>query len=37
KADGIVTDDELTPLVFQENQLIGKGRSFLSELKDRLK
>lgn len=37
KADGIVTDDELTPLVFQENQLIGKGRNFLFELKDRLK
>lgn len=33
KADGIVTDDELTPLVFEENRLIGKGRSFLLNLK----
>jgi len=37
KADGIVTDDELTPLVFEENLLIGKGRDFLFELKDRMK
>ena len=37
KADGIVTDDELTPLVFEENRLIGKGRKFLFEFKDRLK
>jgi hypothetical protein len=35
KADGIITDDELTPLVFEEDLLIGKGRSFLVELKDR--
>lgn len=37
KADGIVSDDELTPLVFEENRLIGKGRGFLFELKDRVK
>ncbi len=37
KADGIITDDELTPLVFEEGRLIGKGRSFLFELKDRKK
>ena len=37
KADGVVTDDELTPLVFEENRLIGKGREFLFELKDRMK
>ena len=37
KADGIVTDDELTPLVFEEGRLIGKGVSFLSGLKDKLK
>ena len=37
KADGVITDDELTPLVFEEDRLIGKGRSFLFGLKDRLK
>ena len=37
KADGVVTDDELTPLVFEENRLIGKGVSFLSEFKDGFK
>ena len=37
KSDGIVTDDELTPLVFEEDRLIGKGRNFLFELKDKLK
>jgi hypothetical protein len=37
KADGLVTDDELTPLVFEENRLVGKDRKFLFELKDKLK
>jgi len=29
-ADGAVTDDELTPLVFDEGKLIGWGNSFLN-------
>ncbi|MBN1870112.1 MAG: DUF3192 domain-containing protein [Candidatus Omnitrophica bacterium] len=37
KADGIVTSDELTPLVFEENRLIGIGQGFLAELNGRLK
>lgn len=28
KADGVISDDELTPLVFQDNKLIGKGWEF---------
>ena len=31
RADGVVSDDELTPLVFQDNKLIGKGWDFLNE------
>jgi hypothetical protein len=31
KADGIVSDDELTPLVFQSDKLVGKGWDFLNE------
>jgi hypothetical protein len=31
KQDGAITDDELTPLVFKENKLIGWGWSFLNE------
>lgn len=31
KADGVVSDDELTPLVFQDNKLIGKGWEFFNE------
>ena len=30
KADSIVTDDELTPLVFQADKLIGKGWEFFN-------
>ncbi|PIQ85046.1 MAG: hypothetical protein COV74_10640 [Candidatus Omnitrophica bacterium CG11_big_fil_rev_8_21_14_0_20_45_26] len=29
--DGAITDDELTPLVFVDNELIGWGRTFLDE------
>jgi hypothetical protein len=28
QADGMVSDDELTPLVFEDNKLIGKGWDF---------
>ncbi len=31
KADGTISDDELTPLVFQDNKLIGKGWEFFKE------
>jgi hypothetical protein len=31
KADGVISDDELTPLVFQDNKLIGKGWEFFKE------
>ena len=31
KADGAITDDELTPLVLKENKLIGWGWSFLND------
>jgi hypothetical protein len=31
KADGVVSDDELTPLVFQADKLIGKGWEFFNE------
>ena len=37
KSDGIISDDELTPLIFENDQLIGKGRNSLFMLKDRLK
>jgi len=33
KADGKITDDELTPLVFEDDRLIGMGQDFLDELK----
>ena len=32
KADGIISSDELTPLVFENDILIGKGRDFLIDL-----
>ncbi len=32
-ADGTINDDELTPMVFEKNKLIGKGWDFLSDLK----
>ena len=31
KADGAITDDELTPLVFKDKKLIGWGWSFLGQ------
>ena len=31
KQDGAITDDELTPLVFKDNKLMGWGWSFLNE------
>lgn len=31
KADGAITDDELTPLVFEDNKLIGWGWGFLEK------
>lgn len=34
RADGTVSDDELMPLVFEDNILIGKGQDFLFKLKD---
>lgn len=30
KADGVVADDELTPLIFEGNKLIGKGWEFFN-------
>lgn len=30
KADGVIADDELTPLVFENNKLIGKGWDFFN-------
>ncbi|MBF0384982.1 MAG: DUF3192 domain-containing protein [Candidatus Omnitrophica bacterium] len=33
KADGIIADDELTPLIFEKNKLVGKGWDFLIKLK----
>ena len=36
KADGVVSDDELTPLVFESNKLIGKGWEFFkSKIKNK--
>ena len=31
--DNVITDDELTPLIFKNDQLIGKGSEFLSNLR----
>lgn len=33
KADEKITDDELTPLVFKKDELVGKGWDYLFELK----
>ncbi len=33
KADGMIVDDELTPLIFQDQKLIGKGWDFLFYLR----
>lgn len=33
KQDGRITEDELTPLVFENNRLIGQGREFWGRLK----
>lgn len=34
KADGIVADDELTPVVFYKDRLVGKGWDYLFKLKN---
>src|SRR3989338_770096 len=34
RADGIISSDELTPLVFEKDILIGKGWDFLNKLKN---
>ena len=31
RQDGVITDDELTPFVFEQDRLIGKGWSFLND------
>jgi len=36
KADGIISEEELTPLVLEDNKLIGKGQDFLFKLKNTL-
>ncbi|VAX37850.1 hypothetical protein MNBD_UNCLBAC01-1674 [hydrothermal vent metagenome] len=36
KADGIVSNEELTPLIFENVKLIGKGWDFLFKLKNTL-
>ena len=33
KADGIIAEDELYPLIFEDNRLIGRGWDYLYELK----
>jgi len=33
KPDGKISDDELTPLIFQGDKLIGKGKDFLRKIK----
>jgi len=33
RADGLIAEDELTPLVFADAKVIGKGQSFLQQLK----
>ncbi len=33
RRDGVVTDDELTPLVLEDGKLIGWGNSFFSDVK----
>lgn len=37
KADGIISDDELTPLVFFEENLVGKGWDYLFRLREKIK
>lgn len=37
KVDGIIADDELTPLVFEDQKLVGKGWDFLFRLKKDIK
>lgn len=36
KQDGIVSEDELMPLVFEKDKLIGQGQDFLFKLKQKL-
>ena len=33
KADGAITDDELTPFIFENNQLLAKGWYFLNKIR----
>lgn len=35
QADGLISDDELTPFVFEKDKLIGKGWVFLNNLVER--
>ncbi len=34
-ADGLIADDELTPLVFDGNKLVGKGQDYLFKIKQK--
>jgi len=36
KGDGFISQEELTPLVFEDNHLIGKGRDYLFQVKKKL-
>ncbi len=36
KSDGIITDDELTPFVFQDGHLVGQGWTYLNHVKSNL-
>ncbi len=33
QADGVITDDELTPLVFRNDELVGKGWNYLNKIR----
>ena len=37
KSDGIIAEDELVPLVFEDDKLIGKGRDYLFHFKNKTK
>ena len=36
KSDGLIADDELTPLIFQNNKLVGKGEDSIANLRRQL-
>jgi len=36
KADNRVSEDELTPFIFEDNKLIGKSDNFLTKLKNKI-